>query len=294
MKIKMLFRILQRRQNKLTWAERLTAIVVGFKQIFYAPISSFFLILIAAFALFLATTCYVFWENRSVLHDKWGVSAEISLYLKKNVKAQEATALLAKLQPNPAISRAILVQSDDGMKSLIVATELNQLLASFRVNPLPHVIIIYPKIKLLSPAIRSNFIDELQKYPEVEMVQADVDWLQQGYNFIKFSDHLFVIFVVALIINWLLVLGGMNYFMAKFFIAKSNRQQIIAPYQCAWCGLFSGLLAMLAVRLFFNLMVNQGQNILLFGPKVGCEIVVILLSVFLSFFIAKVAAKDFI
>src|SRR3972149_2606334 len=66
---------------------------------------------------------------------------------------------------------------------------------------LPQVIIIQPKIKVLSKNLALEFIKELKSYPEVETVKADVDWIGRSYNLLKLWDKLSLFLLFILIAN---------------------------------------------------------------------------------------------
>ena len=260
----------------------LAAIIAGFKQISHTPLASLFIVLVITFALFLATAFYILWSNVNILSGKWNESAEISLYLKKKVGLKVATDLVEKLQPNSAVAKITMIQPGEGMKGFIESIGFNTLLSSFKENPLPQVIIIQPKIKVLSKNLALEFIKELKSYPEVETVKADVDWIGRGHNLLKLWDKLSLFFLFILIANALIVICGVSYTVSQIFVI---RDKVTLRYQFAWYGLIGSLFALLLVRLVAMLL--QEQHIFLQTLDVGREMLVVLVSVFLSFFSSR-------
>ena len=263
----------------------LAAIIAGFKQISHTPLASLFIVLVITFALFLATAFYILWSNVNILSGKWNESAEISLYLKKKVGLKVATDLVEKLQPNSAVAKITMIQPGEGMKGFIESIGFNTLLSSFKENPLPQVIIIQPKIKVLSKNLALEFIKELKSYPEVETVKADVDWIGRGHNLLKLWDKLSLFLLFILIANALIVICGVSYTVSQIFVIRDNAPKITLRYQFAWYGLIGSLFALLLVRLVAMLL--QEQHIFLQTLDIGREMLVVLVSVFLSFFSAR-------
>lgn len=235
----------------------LLGIIAGLKQIFQTPVISAIIILVMTLALFLTMTFSLLWHNKDTVQNRWNESAEIALYLKKNVTLETTTNLVTKLQQNPIIARVTLIQPDEGIKAFAERTALNMLLSSFKENPLPTVIIIYPKIKVLSQRVALEFIQTLKNQTAIETVKADMDWLEQSHNWLNLWDTLSLIFILALTINTLLVISGISYLVTNIFITNSNSSKTTLPYQFAWYSLISSTIALLLVKLLAVALQNQ-------------------------------------
>ncbi|MBU0744190.1 MAG: permease-like cell division protein FtsX [Gammaproteobacteria bacterium] len=270
-------------------AKGISAIIAGLKQAALTPALSFGITLAMALSLFLATSFYMLWQNINTLNDKWNISAEISLYLKKKINQKDTDDLVARLQSNPVVAKVELIQPDDGMKVFIESTSLNTLLSSFKENPLPNVIIIHPKIKLLSQDMTQEFISKLKELPEIETVKADTEWMNRSYHWVNLANNLSLLFILILTINALLVVIGASYITTRFFTLKDNTHKIILQYQFAWYGLTSSLLALLWVRVISITL--QNKEILLQGLPVSYGIFIVLISILLCSASARIGAK---
>jgi len=189
----------------------LSDIIVGLKQNFHTPITSVVIVLTMTIALFLASGFYMLWNSRDAINGRWNESAEISLYLKKKVDLKLAASLVEKLRQNPVVAKVELIRPDEGMKAFAESTAFNILLSSFKENPLPNVIIIYPKIKFLSKNVALKFMQELQNQTEIETVKADMNWIERSHNWLNLWDNLSLFFILILSINAFLVVGGIGY-----------------------------------------------------------------------------------
>jgi len=267
----------------------LSAIVEGIRRIFYAPIESFIIILVMGIALFLAITSYLLWKNKEAFYDNWNISAEISVYLKEKIDAQKVDLLVEELKTNGVIAKLELIRSDDGMKAFMENTSLTALLSSFKENPLPNVIIIHPKIKALSRSRALKFIGLLKDYAEVDVVKADLNWIERSHSWLNLLDTLLLFFVVILILNALLIFCGGSFAMSKVFVDKWHASKIILQYQFAWYGLISSLLVLLLSKII--LIVFQDHDIFLCGLKAPLIIFILVVGSLLSLVSSRLASR---
>ncbi|MDR1057785.1 MAG: permease-like cell division protein FtsX [Coxiellaceae bacterium] len=268
----------------------LSAITTGLKQIFRTPFTSFIIILLMTLALFLVITFYILRQNIGPLTEKWNESTEISLYLKKKVNLQEAKTLLEKLQLHPLVTKAELIPSTEGIKTFTENTILKTLLSNFKENPLPNVITVYPQVKMLTHNITTEFIKELNNISEVDTVKADTEWIECGHKWLDLLSNLSRFFTFLLSLNILLIIGGTSYIYAKIVTLKNNINKIIPQYQCAWLSLISNLLALLLTQIILTILQDHGINLVRLA--VSCGVSIFLISIFLSFFSAKIGASN--
>jgi len=268
----------------------LSAIVASIKQIIYLPFDSFIIVLVMSCALFLAVASYILWKNIEGLYENWNISTEISVYLKKNVDAKKVEILVGKLKENKVVARIKLIDPGDGMKTFMAATELTALLSSFKNNPLPGVIIINPKIKLLSKDGVLEFIQALKSYVEVDIVKTDLDWLERSHHWINLLDKLVTFFIFILVLNALLILGGVSFAMSRVISDKHEVSKIVLQYQFAWYGLVSSLSVLLLTKII--LIVLQDAGILLTGLSSGGAVFVVMISSLLSLISSRIATAD--
>lgn len=266
----------------------LAALLSGLKQLLDTPITSLLLILTFTLSLFLAMTFYILDKNVEELSEQWNESTMISLYLKKNTTHQAAQILLEQLQSNPNVAKIKLITPDEGMKNFTANSSLNLLLSNFKNNPLPNVIVIHPKIAMLSKERLLELTQELKNHHEVELIKADDSWIEQSYNLVNLWHNSSSVFVLALILNTLLVIGGISYTATKAFQVISNDSKLL-PYQFAWCGLISNLLALIVVKLTMISMQNWG--VFLSGFHYSQGVLIIFMSICLSFISSKIAVR---
>ena len=268
--------------------DNLLNIISGLKQITYTPIMRATIVLSMAFALFFSAIFSMLWNSRDTIHDRWNESAEISLHLKKNVASKIATDLLQKLQKSPIVTKAELISPDEGMKAFAENTALGTLFSSLKENPLPQVIIIHPKLKVLSKNLTATFIQELKKVTEIETVVADTNWIERSYNWLNLWESLSLILLFTLTINALLIISGISYIAARNLSLNSSSTKEALLCQFAWYGLIGSVLSLILTRSITAMLCDQ--DIFVQGLNIGFSILIVIGCSLLSFISAKIAA----
>lgn len=220
--------------------------IEGFNQILFAPFKNFFIILILTFMLFLPVGLYVLVQNIDSLSGRWNQSSEIALYLKKNVNIGMAQNLAVQLtSDNTAIMEAKVISAEEGIKDFAQISGFGEILTGFKVNPLPQVIVIYPRLGQVSEARVESLIKDLQTLNEVEELKVDTAWIKHSYKLLALWCKLAKILAIIFSVVALVVISFMAYVTPR--ISSANKR--VLSYQCFWQGLVSVLLAIAATKI---------------------------------------------
>ena len=164
--------------------------LAGCEQIFSMPFTSIVIIVFMAFSMFLAMFSHLLWGNRGAVCEAWNRSSEISLYLKQHVDQKAAAGLAEKIRLNPLVAKVEFISKSEGLEVFAKSIVLNIILSSFKENPLPNVIIVYPQVKILSKSKALGLISDLKSRAEVDTVRADIDWLETQPPLAKFVGEI--------------------------------------------------------------------------------------------------------
>lgn len=267
----------------------LAAIVNGCYQIFHAPLMNFFIIFIIAFVEFLPVGFYVFWHNIEELHSNWNQSAEIILYLKKNIEAKTVTELLDKLKLNSAIIEVKLITPHEGMQNFVKHTGFGEILFDFKENPLPNVILVQPKLKTLSQPQTVALIDSLKNHVAVENVKVNMDWIEHSQRALNLWQRLTLILSLLFTIGAVIMIGSTAYITPQIITKKTTIPKRALQYQCIWHSLFGSLLTLLLINFILLLLRNTG--FILQGLGLGYSMAFILLGILLSVIASSFAIR---
>jgi|GEM_PF-6795145 cell division transport system permease protein len=265
------------------------AMISGFNQLWLQPFTNLLIISVITFALFLPTGFYVGWKNVKALNNDLNQSAEISLYLKKDVDQKIATNLAEQLKLNMAIMELKLISPDEGMKNFSNRVGFGEILAGFKENPLPYVISIYPKLNELTQDQIDALIVALKALPEVEATKINMDWIAQSYHLLKFGKCLSLLLAWLLGVGALIVICGIAYITPQIITNKTDTTKRILQYQCFWHSLLGGLLAIALINFILMRLHNFGFVFQSLGGS--CSIALILTGILLSAISSKLAMR---
>lgn len=229
--------------------------IEGFNQILFKPFKNFFIILILTFALFLPAGLYILVQNIDSLSSKWNQSSEIVLYLKQNVNINMAQDLAAQLKAdNTAIMEAKVISAEEGIKDFAQISGFGEILTGFKVNPLPQVIVIYPRLSQVSEARVESLIADLRALSEVEELKVDIAWIKHSYKLLAFWYNLAKILAIIFGTLAVIIIGFMTYVTPRIYSASKR----VLSYQCFWQGLMSVLLAIAATKIILMQLNDLG------------------------------------
>lgn len=158
------------------------AVVQALKSIVTAPLVSLLTLAVIAFAMALPLLLWSVLENFQSLTHSWE-STQISVFLKKDIPANETQRLLQQLQQHPQIARIEYIPASQGIKDFELKTGISNVLVALQDNPLPDVITLYPVDALQTPAQIAALTAELKTEPVIESVQFDMAWVERLHAF---------------------------------------------------------------------------------------------------------------
>lgn len=240
---------------------------------------NFFIVLVITFTLFVPVSLYIVWKNINELNNVWNKSAEISLYLKKNINQEMAVNLAKQLRLNDAIMDIKLITPNEGIRNLAKHTGFGEILLGFKENPLPYVIIVYPKLSELTESQIRALVDSLKNISKVETTKIDMDWVLRSYNLLNLWKYL------SFILGLILGIGALVTFCFTIYITSD-----ITGRQCFWHSLISGALALLLIN--FILMKLHDLGFIFQGLGGRYSAIFIILVVLLNIIICKFSIKN--
>ena len=263
------------------------AIFEGFSRILQRPLINFFIIFVITFALFLPAGFYVSWKNVTALNNVWNQAAEITVYLKKNVSSKIATNIAEHLTLNDAVMELKLISPDEGMKDFAKHTGFGEILLGVKENPLPYVIVIYPKVSALTEDQILALVDGLKNIPEVETTKIDMAWVTRSYRLLNLWEHLSIVLALLLGIGALVTVCFTAYAAPQIVMHGANVSKRVLQYQCFWHSLIGGLLAVALIN--FILMQLHNLGFVLQGLEGNQSIILVLAGVLLGIISSKLA-----
>ena len=248
----------------LVWLTRhLQTLVGALGDLSRNPFSSILSISVIAIALALPGGLFAALENINKFTSEFEHGAKISLFLAPQVSVKQATELQQSILQHASIKLVELITPDQAMEEFKSRSGLQNALNSLTSNPLPVVLLAYPKDEIArSPEKLARLIDELGKLKQVELSQFDIEWIKRLTALLELVTRAVWIIAFILGLGVFLVIGN------TIRLAITNRQEEIRIikliggtdafvrrsflYSGMLQGLLGGLLALLIIFLLFS------------------------------------------
>lgn len=248
--------------------QQLNALKFSMERLWFNPISTWITLAAIAIALSLPTSLHLLLKNLQTLTADKREVPTITLFLKKSVSEQQAKDRAELLSELPEIDNVQVVTRDEAMMDFRNITGFAEALETLDENPLPHVLIITPRLSLLGDLEIDveAFSKRLKKYTEVDSVQIDVEWIQRLRAILRIAERIVLVVSILLGMTVLLVVGN------TIRLDIENRKEEIRVtrligatnayirrpfvYNGVWLGLFGGILSLIIVHIALLFLVK--------------------------------------
>ena len=157
------------------WQMHKDAWQVSLQQFFKAPWASMVLVAVIGMAFSLPICLWVIAHNAKLVTNNWHHTAQISVFLDKNIEEAAAKTLLDSIRKLPLVAYANYISPKQGLQQLEEQTGMDDVVKLLDENPLPYVVEILPKNLKLEE--NDALINQLKGYKGVSQVKMDLQWL---------------------------------------------------------------------------------------------------------------------
>jgi cell division transport system permease protein len=228
-------------------------------QYYHNLLSSILTTAVIGLSLALPGGFYLLLENAQQVTAGWGGSIQITAFLKPEIDDAMAQELITRLLDNPNIEAARLINRDQALAEYKELSGFSEVIELLDENPLPSIIIIFPKIDVLTEGRDRQILDFLYSQSEIEVVQYDQQWIKRLYGIIDIIKRFVIIFSAFIGFGVLLIVGNTirmaiyhhrsEIEVSKLFGATNHFIQRPFLYTGFWYGLSGGLASWLLLTL---------------------------------------------
>jgi len=240
------------------WVERhAQTLVSSLGKLVRQPFASVLTIGVIALGLALPACLHLVVVNASAVTAGIGKTVQLSVYLDLQTTPEQAQKVRQGIEARDDVEEAKLVTPEEGLKEFESLSGFGDALKALEGNPLPYAITLRPDPLFDSPEAVETLADELRTLPEVDIVQADTEWVRRLdaildalEQVVRVAAVFLGLGVVAIAgntirldinsrrdeIEVIKLVGGSNAFVRRPFL-----------YSGFWYGLGGGLLAWLLV-----------------------------------------------
>ena len=220
------------------------------------PVASLMTFAVIAIAMALPTGFYVLLDNAQAVTKNWEGRAQISLFLAEAVDENQGHKLSQALLDRNDIEKTEFISKEQALKEFEEVSGMNNVLQGLTENPLPSVIIIYPKTS--DPGQIEKLRNSLAELVEVELAQLDSQWVKRLHSILNLGQRIVAALTIGLVMAVILVIVN------TIGLAIENRKEEIIItklvgatdsfvrrpflYTGLWYGAGGGLLALIMVE----------------------------------------------
>ncbi|MBS1208732.1 MAG: ftsX [Proteobacteria bacterium] len=179
---------------------------LAFRRIAAKPLSSLLSALVVAIALTLPAVSYVLIDNLASLANGVTGKPEISVFLKKEVSADQALRVENRLRADKRIVALRFVPRDAALKQLAARGGFADVTGALSENPLPDAFILEPVGD--DPQVFDTIRTSLTAMPEVQYVQLDSAWVERLHAAVELGH--WVALLLAALLGTALVIVTFN------------------------------------------------------------------------------------
>lgn len=233
-------------------------------RLFRSPFSSLMTIAVIGIALALPSGLLVLLDNLQRLNASWSGSTSISLFLKENISDSGAEQLANTLRDWPNIERIQSLPRDQALAEFRELSGFGEALDALEENPLPNVLIVYPKAGAVPETDIEALLRDLSQQPQVELAQLDLQWVKRFSALMEVGRRGILVVGALLALAVLLIVGNTirldienrreEIEVCKLIGATDSFIRRPFLYTGFWYGLLGALLAWLLVAIGMALL----------------------------------------
>ncbi len=242
------------------WAMRhLQALLYSLGRLSRAPLSTLMTVTVLSIALAFPTGLKLLLDNAQRLSGSLDNSANISIFLKRDLDSAKLDAIAAQLKLKSSVASVQLITPEQALQEFRHNSGFAEALDTLDNNPLPAVMVIAPTAAHATPEGAEALLQELKLMSEVDIAQLDLQWVRRFQAITEIAARGVLLLSTLLALAVLLVIGntirleiqnqkdeieitkligGTNAFIRRPFL-----------YSGFWYGLFGGVLAWMLVSL---------------------------------------------
>src|SRR5207244_7517441 len=158
-----------------------------------SPLSTFLTLLVIALALALPTSLRLLVTNAQLATGNFANAVDVSVYLKTDVPLAKAQQLAQATGQRADVVAVTVIAADKGLEDFRTYSGFGEALQALKENPLPHVLHVFPKATDSSAAALESLRRYFSAWPEVDLVQADSEWVMRFNAILEVMRRLLLI-----------------------------------------------------------------------------------------------------
>jgi len=245
------------RRGPGTWLRRHAATAVGaLGRLARQPFASLLTVLVIAVTLALPAALHLAIRNVQVLSGGWANALDFAVYLVEGTAVADAERIAELVGRRADVESVTLIPAERALAEFKAVSGFGAALDALPENPLPHTLVVRPSAANTEASI-ALLTEELGSLPEVDLVQADTEWVRRFHAILEILERAVSIGAVLLAAAIVVIIGNTirldiqnrrdEIEVTKLIGASNGFVRRPFLYSGAWYGLGGGVGALLLV-----------------------------------------------
>ncbi len=135
-------------------------------------------------------------------------AVDFSVHFKLGTPIERVQQLAASARQRPGIESITVTTADQALDEFKQASGFGDALAALKDNPLPHHLTVRPTVNASSPADIESLRRYFEAFPEVEIVQLDLEWIRRLHSWLELLQRSLWVVIAVLGFAVLAVIGN--------------------------------------------------------------------------------------
>ncbi|HEX7062898.1 MAG TPA: permease-like cell division protein FtsX [Woeseiaceae bacterium] len=245
------------RRGPGVWLLRHVATAVGaLGRLARAPFASLLTVLVIAVTLALPAALHLGIRNIQSLSGNWANALDFAVYLADGTPLADAERIADLLGKRADVETVTLIPAEQALAEFKATSGFGEALDALPANPLPHTLVVRPSAANTDASI-VLLHEEIANLPEVELVQADTEWVRRFHAILDILERAVAIGSGLLAVAIVVIIGNTirldiqnrreEIEVTKLIGASAGFVRRPFLYTGVWYGLAGGIGALLLV-----------------------------------------------
>lgn len=190
------------------FTRHLQALFGALGRLIRAPLATLLTLTVIAVALALPTGLALLVDNLRYATGDIDHALDFSVHFKAKTPIERVQQLATNARQRPGIASVTVRSADEALEEFKQASGFGDALTALADNPLPHHMIVRPSPTASGPAEIEGMRRYFEAFPEVDMVQLDLDWVRRLHSLLDLLRRVFWVVVTVLGLGVLAVVGN--------------------------------------------------------------------------------------
>jgi cell division transport system permease protein len=173
-----------------------------------APMATLLTLIVIGVALSLPAGLALLVNNLRVATGDLGQALDFTVHFKLGTPIERVQTVAKSARERPGVESVTVRTAEQALEEFKTASGFGDALSALEDNPLPHHLVVRPQAGAGSPAEVETLRRYFAAFPEVDLVQLDLDWVRKLHSLLDLLKRMFWVVVAVLGLGVLAVIGN--------------------------------------------------------------------------------------